>query len=133
MKLIIYKNKNLINTAFANYLIKTIKKNVMLSLELNKWQIVVNYLNKYTNISNGVELLNKILSNLEYLNYMDRYVFQFSVNKKIGNYTVDQIIKIINDGNTEFKGYPIILKVFKEIKDNIDKYYRLFTLFGGVV
>ena len=133
MKLLITTEKELLLTSdFSIWLIKEIRKQLLLDIDLKHikaWQL---YLEKLLadkilpkqKLSADAIILQGINS-LEYI-LTDNSV-EISVNNKITIPNLNQvklisIIKLINYGNNDIKGYPIFTDTFNYFAENIDAY-----------
>ena len=120
---------------FINFLIKIIKNGVITKLSLNKlkmWDKYLDTINK--NHESAKEIILISLSELVYI-IEDNYII-ITINN---NYVLSKLhlklidaIKLINFGNMEIKGYPIISDTFQYIEKNIKGYEKRFHLFGGI-
>ena len=120
---------------FINFLIKIIKNRVITKLSLNKlkaWDKYLDTINK--NHESAKEIILISLSELVYV-IEDNYII-ITINN---NYVLSKLhlklidaIKLINFGNMEIKGYPIISDTFQYVEKNIKGYEKRFHLFGGI-
>ena len=120
---------------FINFLIKIIKNRVITKLSLNKlkaWDKYLDAINK--NHESAKEIILISLSKLVYI-IEDNYII-ITINN---NYVLSKLhlklidaIKLINFGNMEIKGYPIISDTFQYVEKNIKGYEKRFHLFGGI-
>ena len=120
---------------FINFLIKTIKNRVITKLSLNKLKVWDKYLDTINkNHESAKEIILISLSELVYI-IEDNYII-ITINN---NYVLSKLhlkltdaIKLINFGNMEIKGYPIISDTFQYVEKNIKGYEKRFHLFGGI-
>ena len=57
-------------------------------------------------------------------------VYNISINKnlKYKGKSISSWIKLITYGNRDIKGYPVVLNIFRKVKDNISYIYREYKL-----
>ena len=106
MKLVVYKNKNLISIEFTRFVIKHIKLKILTSINYNKLTYINEYLSKEIDYFNMKALVNELVNNIVFDNFMDRYEIHFSNTKKIGKLSIEDIAKIISAGNGRI-GYTV--------------------------
>lgn len=133
MKLLITTDKDLLlNADFCDWLIKEIRKRLILEIDLKhvgKWQL---YLEK--RLADKVLPKQKISADsiiLQGINNLDYIIndnsIEISVNNKITVPNLNQvklisIIKLINYGNSDINGYPIFTYTFNYFAENINAY-----------
>lgn len=71
------------------------------------------------------EILRKAMASLLITkNGNNQYIIQTNDLIKVGDNYINYYVNLITYGNREIKGYPLILDIFKFIRDNINKIYR---------
>lgn len=66
------------------------------------------------------------MKNLEVINTPSSYTIQINEDARIGRIHIRSLCELINYGNLEVEGYPIITETMQKIADNIQDYVRLY-------
>lgn len=135
---LIFKNYNkeddILN--FSKWLIAKIPqvgKDLINKSKLIKWYNYINdnHLIDWTFITRSINIYDIILGSLNNLRVREqqkRTIIDINPNAFIPNsYTKYlSIAKLINNGNTEMKPYPIYTEIFNYINDNFEIYYERY-------
>lgn len=133
---LLFEKSNDCTIDFANFILHEIKKTVLARLSPNALQKCDNYF-----INSGLvepdrkgitkEIILKALNNLVAYDFGDYFILKIDTKIKLdakSDLNIDSAIKLITYGNLEFKGYPIILDVFNEICNKLNKYYLFYKV-----
>ena len=73
-------------------------------------------------------LIVSAFSNLVYIKYEKYYCIEIDLNVVVPytNYKLVDMIKLINDGNLDMRGYPFITNAVREIERNLNNYYKIY-------
>lgn len=118
MQLTVISNDN-IDSFVYNYLTNYIPELFKKSVDKQRLEL----LNKEFKID-SFSILTKALNNLLVTKNGNQYIIKINRNIKVGKHYINYYINLINYGNREIKGYPIILDIFKFISNNIKNIYR---------
>lgn len=88
----------------------------------------VNKLGLYKAKFNSQEILNIGVKNLSCVKLKEGYQIQVNPYRRIGKYgdTIDSLCKFITYGNTEVKGYDVLLQVAEDLFNDIDIYMKYY-------
>ena len=123
------------NEAFSNWLLQIIKQEIISNLNIRKLKLYETYIKE----SNVFEFDEKTLNNFNLTNviytfiktlrkdiYKNNYVYHFNLHLKYSTVTFYEIVKLVNYGNMDVIGYPIITDVLDNIRNNLDKYEKMY-------
>lgn len=123
------------NEAFSNWLLQIIKQEIISNLNIRKLKLYETYIKE----SNVFEFDEKTLNNFNLTNviytfiktlrkdiYKNTYVYHFNLHLKYSTVTFYEIVKLVNYGNMDVIGYPIITDVLDNIRNNLDKYEKMY-------
>lgn len=140
MELFIQDKKELLTHNFNRWLLKRLKENLTIEINVDKLTLWDTYLNdcsqyklRYNRKIYAKDILMLGISNLEY--YMSSGTISFRINSSVFVPGLDRIkvcsvCRLINYGCLELQGYPIFTKVFKEVKSNFSKYVDEYLYLG---
>ena len=102
--------------------------------ESEKLEPINDYLNKNDRIKELTELkklsaykiLHLGMKNLEAIHTPGSYAIQINDNARLGRMTVSSLCELINYGNLDVYGYPIITDTMNKIAKNFKDYIRLY-------
>lgn len=119
---------------FAKWMLDILKSNLNSNLDKKKLGNCIEHLfsDIHTNLSIEV-LWKKCLDALIYQIIDDTFIIiRFNPNLYIvNNIKVETLVKLINFGDLEHKGYPIFTETFTSIASEISDYVTLYKLMEG--
>ena len=134
------KNEVEFNDAFLDYLIEYIQKIFIGGINPKKLHNADLYFNSFSNLTNKFkkyispyEILVSGIYNLVYYRDRDRITIMID-NAQIFPGTqakINILCKEINDGNLILPAYPIFTETFKQIKNDLNYIYDLYSITGG--
>lgn len=134
MRLVIEEN-DLIDIKFIKWLIKRIKKLIILKCNSRKLSSIQNYVdnNNPFNTRNKISINGIILqASQNIIFYKHKSYFYIMVNPIIRAQGMDlkleDVCKFINYGNFEMPGYPLFTNIYFDIKDNIKEYLKQYLI-----
>ena len=102
--------------------------------KLVPFEIYINELPKYKSLFKkyitAYEICNAALYNIEILSTSQTHVLRINPVEKLLNtpIKIEELCKLINNGNLYLKAYPIFTKIFQYAQRNVDKIYSEYTL-----
>lgn len=134
MRLVIEEN-DLINIKFIKWLVKRIKKLIILKCNSRKLSSIQNYVdnNNPFNTPNKISINRIILqASQNIIFYKHKSYFYIMINPIIRAQGMDlkleDVCKFINYGNFEMPGYPLFTNIYFDIKDNIKEYLKQYLI-----
>lgn len=141
-KLLTYEH----NDNFIRWLINLYKTLIIIYINTDKLMAFNNYIDeneiykkRYINSDefNVKNAIIGVLNNITYREIKDGYLISLHTNKPFPTHiaSMTDICKLLNDGNLNFKGYPIFTTMFKHISDNLQQYknqYYMQYYYGGM-
>lgn len=116
------ENTEYIDDYFIEWLIDLIRKNLIFKLDFKKIKTASDKLG-----FNVINALILFVNNLTYHKTKNVYIIELK-NRDIllpgYDIKLNAACKLINYGNNEFKGYPILTQIFNDIRKNIIEYYE---------
>ena len=118
MKLIIFNEEDKYDDDFITYIMKKIAVGVLGGVDKDKLIPIDEYLNGNEKIKEMTELeeisaydiLHLGMKNLEAIKTPGSYTIQINEDARIGRIHIHSLCELINYGNLEIEGYPIITK-----------------------
>lgn len=133
MKLVIKHPPAEFTYDFFKYLVGKIKLYGLASIDTRKLIVFDTYINnKYKSVLkrhiSSKDSLIMFFYNLKITTLWDRVIIEVNPNIVIPSTTIKliNVVKLITYGNLEIKGYNIIPKVFKYVKENINELYEMY-------
>ena len=122
---------------FIQWLIKKIKSNILLQLDLRKLYPVVAYQKEKKIFKpqandelpiNFESVVKHVVKSITYKKVKDNWIIYIPQNTPYKGYftTLYALCRFIDKGNSEVKGYPIFSNTFNGVAANISKYYNQF-------
>lgn len=118
---------------FYNFLIDRIRLMGITSIERRKLVAIDDFINtKYKSILkkrlSSYEALCSFFDNLTITKHWDKVIIGVDPNKIIPNTNAKliNVVKLITYGNLNLRGYDLILKIFKQVEENIEAYFELY-------
>lgn len=108
-------------------------RDIRVNLRVSKSKKLEDYLDEQFGLNIDVSnLLREFTLYLQIQELTDVFRIYIDPNVKYRNtgLTVESLIKFITYGNSDIKGYPIVLDEFKKVSKNLNNYYRIYKLTG---
>lgn len=122
---------------FIEWLIRRIKSNIFLSLDLKKlytfqtYQKNVKVFKPHNNTKNELDFQSALMTGVKSITYKkvrNNWIIYVPNNIPYKGYyaTILSVCKFIDSGNSEVRGYPIFTQIFNGVTTNLSKYYNQF-------
>lgn len=123
-------SKSNVSFSFMQWLKRRIRLEVMAKVEKIDFSNLERYVKDNFDIDIDIySLMLNCVNNIIIKDIGNDYVLSINENQKYKNTQVfiSTLVKLIDSGNFDIKGYNILTSVFNNIKVNIKKYYLLYN------
>lgn len=123
-------SKSNVSFSFMQWLKRRIRLEVMAKVEKIDFSTLERYVKDNFDIDIDIySLMLNCVNNIIIKDIGNDYVLSINENQKYKNTQVfiSTLVKLIDSGNFDIKGYNILTSVFNNIKVNIKKYYLLYN------
>lgn len=137
MKIIIVDEEGRFDNKFISYVKDQLRTKFLEDVEYKKlkpFEIYINEVPRYKSLFKtyitAAEIYSAALYNIQTVTTTYSYILQINPMVTIPNTTVkvEEVCKLIDDGNLFLKAYPIFTKTFRYIQDNIEALYAKYEL-----
>lgn len=123
-------SKSNVSFSFMQWLKRRIRLEVMAKVEKIDFSNLERYVKDNFDIDIDIySLMLNCVNNIIIKDIGNDYILSINENQKYKNTQVfiSTLVKLIDSGNFDIKGYNILTSVFNNIKVNIKKYYLLYN------
>ena len=123
-------SKSNVSFSFMQWLKRRIRLEVMAKIEKIDFSNLERYVKDNFDIDIDIySLMLNCVNNIIIKDIGNDYVLSINENQKYKNTQVfiSTLVKLVDSGNFDIKGYNILTSVFNNIKVNIKKYYLLYN------
>lgn len=123
-------SKSNVSFSFMQWLKRRIRLEVMAKVEKIDFSNLERYVKDNFDIDIDIySLMLNCVNNIIIKDIGNDYILSINENQKYKNTQVfiSTLVKLVDSGNFDIKGYNILTSVFNNIKVNIKKYYLLYN------
>lgn len=123
-------SKSNVSFSFMQWLKRRIRLEAMAKVEKINFSTLEQYIKDNFDIDVDIySLMLNCVNNIVIKDVGNDYILSINENQKYKNTQVfiSTLVKLVDSGNFDIKGYNILTSVFNNIKANIKKYYLLYN------